>query len=430
MNTREIVLEILLALEKGEEYSHLLIRAVLDKYDYLDSRDKAFIKCLTEGTIERRITLDYILDQFSKIPASKMKPFIRCLLRMSVYQILYMEQTADFAVCNEAVKLAGKKGFHNLKGFVNGVLRAIVRKKENIELSDSLSVRYSMPEWIVDLFLKEQGEDKTTDILEEMLRTHPVTVRSREAGWLPDATMKAMRHPYLPYAWKLWNTDNLMRLPDFADGKLIAQDVSSMLVGEAAGLTGDERVLDICAAPGGKSMHAADLVPDGLVEARDVSDYKTSLIFENARRLHQRNIITKTWDATVLDLECIEKFDVVIADVPCSGLGVMGKKRDIKYRITPQSLQEIVLLQRAIMDNAWQYVRPGGTLIYSTCTIHRAENEEMVAYLTRKYPLVTEGLRDYLPACLQSETLDNGYIQLLPGIHECDGFFIARLKRM
>ena len=150
MNTREIVLEILLALEKGDEYSHLLIRAVLDKYDFLDSRDKAFIKRLTEGTIERRITLDYILNQFSKISVSKMKPFIRCLLRMSVYQILYMEQTADFAVCNEAVKLAGKRGFHNLKGFVNGVLRTIIRERESINLPESLSIRYSMPEWIVE----------------------------------------------------------------------------------------------------------------------------------------------------------------------------------------------------------------------------------------------------------------------------------------
>lgn len=430
MNTREIVLEILLALEKGDEYSHLLIRAVLDKYDFLDSRDKAFIKRLTEGTIERRITLDYILNQFSKISVSKMKPFIRCLLRMSVYQILYMEQTADFAVCNEAVKLAGKRGFHNLKGFVNGVLRTIIRERESINLPESLSIRYSMPEWIVELFEKEQGEERTKRILEEMLCAHPVTVRARDMEWTPDVSLSAKRHPYLPYAWNLWNTDNLMKLPDFANGRLIAQDVSSMLVGEIAGFAGNEKVLDICAAPGGKSMHAADLVKDGCVEARDVSDYKTSLICENAKRLDQRNIVTKTWDATILDPDAIGKFDVVLADVPCSGLGVMGRKRDIKYRVTPQSLQELTMLQRCIMDTVWQYVKPGGTMIYSTCTIHRAENEEMVAYLTSEYPFITESLDDYLPVCLRSDTTGKGYLQLLPGIHECDGFFIARLKRV
>ena len=221
-----------------------------------------------------------------------------------------------------------------------------------------------------------------------------------------------------------------MKLPDFANGRLIAQDVSSMLVGEIAGFAGNEKVLDICAAPGGKSMHAADLVKDGCVEARDVSDYKTSLICENAKRLDQRNIVTKTWDATILDPDAIGKFDVVLADVPCSGLGVMGRKRDIKYRVTPQSLQELTMLQRCIMDTVWQYVKPGGTMIYSTCTIHRAENEEMVEYLTSEYPFVTESLDDYLPVCLRSDTTGKGYLQLLPGIHECDGFFIARLKRV
>lgn len=447
MDTRELALDILLAVEKGEEYSNVLIRQVLDKYDYLESRDKAFIKRLTEGTLERRIELDYVLNQFSKVAVRKMKPFIRCLLRMSVYQILYMEQTADFAVCNEAVKLAGRHGFASLKGFVNGVLRSVVRGKDTIvypslekELVEALSVKYSMPTWIVELLLQEQGSEKTKLILQGLLDVHPVTVRSRDASWKP-GDIRWKQHEYLPYAYKLWETDNLRNLPGFAQGMFTVQDVSSMLVCEIAGLKGGEKVLDVCAAPGGKSLHAADFVgervpgqkktacAEGTVESRDVTEYKAQLIRENAQRLQINNLTVKTWDATIADEAAVEQFDVVLADVPCSGLGVIGKKRDIKYRITPEGMREVVQLQRRILDQIWRYVKPGGVLIYSTCTIHRAENEEQVEYLTGHYPLETESLNPYLPECLHGATTERGYLQLLPGVHDCDGFFLARLRK-
>ena len=446
MDTRELALEILLAVEKGEEYSNVLIRQVLDKYDYMESRDKAFLKRVTEGTLERRIELDYVLNQFSKVPVRKMKPFIRCLLRMSVYQILYMEQAADFAVCNEAVKLAGRHKFASLKGFVNGVLRSVIRGKDTISYPDpekeplqTLSVRYSMPEWIVELLSKEQGAERTERILQGLLEVHPVTVRVRDASWKP-GEVKAKQHPYLPYAYQLWGTDNLRNLPGFGEGQFTVQDVSSMLVGEIAGLTGGERVLDVCAAPGGKSLHAADFVAGrvpgqkyngtaGTVEARDVTDYKTQLIRENAERLQVTNLMVKTWDATVADEKAIEHFDVVLADVPCSGLGVIGKKRDIKYRITQENMAEVVELQRRILDQVWRYVKPGGLLIYSTCTIHKAENEEQLKYLTEHLGFETESLNPYLPEILQGQTTEQGYLQLLPGIHDCDGFFLARLRK-
>lgn len=446
MDTRELALEILLAVEKGEEYSNVLIRQVLDKYDYMESRDKAFLKRVTEGTLERRIELDYVLNQFSKVPVRKMKPFIRCLLRMSVYQILYMKQAADFAVCNEAVKLAGRHKFTSLKGFVNGVLRSVIRGKDTISYPDpakeplqALSVRYSMPEWIVELLSKEQGAEQAATILKGLLEVHPVTVRVRDASWKP-GEVKAKQHPCLPYAYQLWGTDNLRNLPGFGVGQFTVQDVSSMLVGEIAGLTGGERVLDVCAAPGGKSLHAADFeagkVPGqqyngtaGTVEARDVTDYKTQLIRENAERLQVTNLTVKTWDATVADETAVEQFDVVLADVPCSGLGVIGKKRDIKYRITPESMMEVVELQRHILDQVWRYVKSGGLLIYSTCTIHKAENEEQVKYLTEHFGFETESLNPYLPEILQGQTTEQGYLQLLPGVHDCDGFFLARLRK-
>ena len=181
-NTREIVLDILLFVERDKVFSHQLIRAVLDKYDYLDARDKSFIKRVAEGTLERQIELDYYLDQFSKVPVRRMKPLIRCLLRMSAYQILYMDGVPDSAACNEACKLAQKRKFHELKGFVNGVLRNLAKGKENLKLPDRTedeaafySVKYSMPKWLVENWMAEYGSRVTEKILEGLLQIHPVT---------------------------------------------------------------------------------------------------------------------------------------------------------------------------------------------------------------------------------------------------------------
>lgn len=216
----------------------------------------------------------------------------------------------------------------------------------------------------------------------------------------------------------------------FREGKFTVQDGSSMLAVEAAGIREGDFVLDVCAAPGGKSLLAAARAgKTGSVEARDLTERKTDLIEENKIRLHKKNIAVKVWDAKLPDKDMIGKADVVLADVPCSGLGVLGKKRDIKYRVTPESLEEIVKLQKEILDTVWQYVKPGGTLLYSTCTIRRAENQDMVSYLTERYPFEAESLNAYLPEALWSETTEKGYLQLLPGEHECDGFFFARLKR-
>jgi 16S rRNA (cytosine967-C5)-methyltransferase len=203
-----------------------------------------------------------------------------------------------------------------------------------------------------------------------------------------------------------------------------------MLVAECADVKEAMTIFDLCAAPGGKSMHCAEkLNGTGRVYSFDVSENKTDYIQENIDRLGYTNIETKVKDATVFDASMIEGADIVLADVPCSGIGVIGKKCDIKYRINEDEIKNITELQKKIIDNAWQYVKKGGTLIYSTCTISREENEEMVKYLTANAPLKLESLNAYLPKELWSETTEKGYLQLLPGVHKCDGFFIARLKR-
>lgn len=448
-NTRELILDMLMEiLEKGS-YSHLVIRDVLDKYNYSAPRDKAFVKRVTEGTLEQLIRIDYILNLFSKVPVSKMKPLIRNLLRMSVYQLLFMESIPARAVINEAVKLCGKRGLKGLSGFVNGVLRNIEREKEKIPYPDRekdqvkyLSIRYSMPEWLVYKWLAFYGNKKTCHILEGLLKEHPVSVRLKEslgvqekAGWLlalKKAGVCAKEHPYLPYAYELFGTEGVRNLPGFSEGYFAVQDVSSMLVAEAAGIDREKEMLalDVCAAPGGKSMHIAEkLKGRGKVIARDLSEYKVSLIRDNIKRMGYTNIETRVMDAQQSEGELKEKADLVLADLPCSGFGSMGKKRDIKYRACQEALTELECLQRRILDVVWQYVKPDGVLLYSTCTINPDENEHMVEWFLEKHPFFQlESLSPFLPEVLKEEG-KGGMLQLFPGVHKTDGFFLARLRR-
>ncbi len=436
----------LLEITEKESYSHLVMRDVLDKYDYLPGRDKAFLKRVTEGTLERRIQIDYILDQFSRVPAASMKPFIRNLLRLSVYQLFFMDSVPDAAVCNEAVKLAGKRGFRSLSGFVNGVLRNIARNRDRICWPDQekepvgfLSVKYSVPLWLVEKLLSERGRERTERILESFLVPAPVTIRIRQELGSPEREelISRMRqtgaaaepHPYHPFAYTLRGAEGISSLPGFSEGLFMVQDTSSMLVCEAAGIRPGQRVIDVCASPGGKAVHAAEkLKESGFVSARDLTEYKAGLIRDNSRRMRADRVETLIWDARRFREEDIESADAVLADLPCSGLGVIGRKKDIKYRMSPESLLELVKLQRQILGTVWRYVKPGGVLIYSTCTINPGENEENVGWFLERYPFHLESLSSCLPQELSGEG-ESGMLQLLPGIHKSDGFFLARLVR-
>lgn len=468
-NTREIVLDTLLTLEREKEYSNRLIKAVLDKYDYLSVQEKSFIKRLTEGTIERQIELDYYLDCFSTVPVRKMKPLIRSLLRMSAYQILYMDKVPDSAVCNEACKLAGRRKFHNLKGFVNAVLRKLSGQKESLPLPDEerepalfLSVKYSMPRWLTERWLCEYGSCITVTLLEGLLEIHPVSLRfsTRLSAQEIESCLqviagqrgeegpaaKISQSSYLPYVYSIENTDGIESLAGFAEGLFTVQDVSSALAVEAAGVCEGDFVLDACAAPGGKSVLAAERALKVL--SRDVSQLKCTVIEENIRRMKAENITVQVFDATKQDAELIKQADVLLLDVPCSGLGVIGKKRDIKYRVTEDSLKTITTLQKQIIENSWQYVKKRGILLYSTCTINRAENQDMVRWIVDNFPFQAEPADDFLPERLLqerqrvkellvkegryagSDRLEEACVQLLPGFMEADGFFFARLRRI
>ncbi|MDD3218667.1 MAG: 16S rRNA (cytosine(967)-C(5))-methyltransferase RsmB [Lachnospiraceae bacterium] len=445
VNPREIVLDILLEVNRDGEYSHIAIRRALDKYQFLPKQDRAFITRVTEGTIENMIQIDYIIDQFSSVKVSKMKPVIQNILRSGVYQIKDMNSIPNSAVCNEAVKLAQKRGFYSLKGFVNGVLRTIDRKLDAISIPNRednpnlyLSVLYSMPMWIIEKWNAQFGTETTEKIIRDLLEDKPTCVRVKQyrtnqefvLGTLKAQGVSIKPSPYLDYAFYISNYNYLPALEAFIQGNIQPQDVSSMLVAEIANPKKGDYIIDLCAAPGGKSLHVADKMQGfGTVDARDLTEYKVSMIQENIKRADIINIRPSVKDATIFDEMSVEKADIVLADVPCSGLGVIGKKTDIKYKITQDKQDELVILQRKILHNAASYVKPGGVLIYSTCTIGREENQDNIEWFTDNYSFELESLDPYLCEDLRSETTARGYLQLLPGIHGTDGFFLARLRR-
>lgn len=438
VNLRAVVLDILMEINEHHGFSHLVLNQALLKYQYLDKSQRGFITRVAQGTIEKKIQLDYCINQFSKTPVSKCKPVIRGILEMAVYQLLYMENIPQSAVCNEAVKLAVKKGFSPLRGFVNGVLRNIARGLDDIKYPDEkkepykyLSVKYSMPEWILDLWKDSYAYETIVDILEGFSQDKKTFIRCNTLLKTPEEIKDILleekvtvnKVPGLSYAYEISGYDYLADLDSFNAGLYQIQDISSMRAGEIADPKCSDYVIDVCAAPGGKSIQAAlKMHEDGIklsqpvtgkVDSRDVSDYKIGLIQQNIERLGIPNIDTKVWDATVLDEAMVEKADVVIADLPCSGLGIIGRKPDIKYQSSIEKLEELVLLQRKILETVYKYVKKGGYLVYSTCTINKAENEDNADWICEKLGFEKCG----------------DYIQMLPYKEEYDGFFVAKLRK-
>lgn len=434
INIRELVLEILMQVTKEGEYSHLVIRSVLEKYQYLEKQERAFLTRVSEGTLEHMIELDYIINQFSKVKVNKMKPVIRNIMRMSVYQLKYMDSVPASAACNEAVKLAKRKGFSSLSGFVNGVLRNIARNldqitypKEEEDPVQFLSVCYSMPEWIVTKWIHDYGMEQTKETLSAFLTDAPIMIRTNCTKISPAALEERLKSEHvtvkkvmledakeLDYAFLISDFDYLNALPSFQEGLFYVQDISSMMVAEYADPKEGDVVVDVCAAPGGKSIHIAEkLNGTGMVFARDLTEYKVSLIEENIARHQLANIKAQQQDALVLDESMIGKADIVVADLPCSGLGVMRKKTDIKYKMDEAKQKDLEKLQREMLAVVHKYVRAGGTLLYSTCTINRGENEENAAWFLKEYP--------------EFELVKSK--QFFPKKEYGDGFFLAKFIR-
>lgn len=448
VNEREVVLDMLLSLREGK-LSHTILKDTLDSYLYLDKSSRGFIKRLYEGTIEKRLYLDFIIDGYSKTPVKKMKPIIMLLLEMAVYQLFFMDRVPDSAAINEAVKLAKKRGLTGLSGFVNGVLRNIARNKENIALPDKnkdliqyLEIKYSTPKAVVEHFINDYGSEKTEEILEtfeekRLLVARATKNREELIKKLEAEGVKVSTDTIFPESLKILELDSLSYLESFEEGDFVIQDESSQFIGKIVGLPKGARVLDLCAAPGGKSLLFAEMEEVDEIISCDISESKTELIEENVRRIGVSKIKTKVNDASLYNPDFMDGFDLVICDLPCSGLGVMGRKRDIKYNVTEDKIRELAKLQRTILENAVRYVKKGGRLIYSTCTMTKAENEENFTFISefKGFSAVdfSDKIRGYVDRYKDGERLVNeakkGFIRLFPGELGTDGFFISEFMR-
>lgn len=447
-------------LEKGEHSDDRFHRAV-DREDEEDrtktanirdlaltKQEKNFVRRLSYGTIERALELDVVLDHFLKTPIKKMRPVIRTILRMGAYEIVYMDSIPASATCNEMVKLTKAKGFEKLSGLVNGVLRNLARADWHVlkrELladmrteKERMSFCCSVPVELTDLLIGACGKTTTEKILASFYKENPVTIRvqtmNAHAGqvWdeLTHAGVSVQACGYMEGVFRIEGFERVDALPGFLEGHFVVQDVSSMLPVLVSGIKPGDVVADVCSSPGGKAFHAIDLMKgEGLVSARDISEKKIAKLRENAERLRAENIQIKQWDATVPDADWRERADVVIADVPCSGIGVIGRKPEIKYSAVKHA-GGLLKLQREIAAGAAEMVKPGGTLIYSTCTINPAENEKNAEWIVRELPFKAVSMDAFLPERLRNKMTKAGMLQILPGIHEGDGFFVARFEKV
>ena len=448
VNEREVVLDMLLSLREGK-LSHTILKDTLDSYLYLDKSSRGFITRLYEGTIEKRLYLDFIIDGYSKTPVKKMKPIIMLLLEMAVYQLFFMDRVPDSAAINEAVKLAKKRGLTGLSGFVNGVLRNITRNKENIALPDKnkdlikyLEIKYSTPRNVVEYLIKDYGREEAEAILEAFEEKRPLVARATKnreelIKKLDAEGVRVSTDTIFPESLKILELDSLSYLESFEEGDFVLQDESSQFIGKIVGLPKGARVLDLCAAPGGKSLLFAGMEEVDEIISCDISESKTELIEDNIRRIGTDKIRAMVNDASLYNPDFVDGFDLVICDLPCSGLGVMGRKRDIKYNVSIDKIKELAKLQKKILENAVRYVKKDGRLIYSTCTMTKAENEENFTFISefKGFSAVdfSDKIRGYVDRYKDGERLVNeakkGFIRLIPGELGTDGFFVSEYMR-
>ncbi len=393
-NARKIALKALCDVRVGGAYSNITLNKYFSEND-LSSADKALATALFYGVLDRTITLDFVLSRYIKTPLKKLQPQILENLRIALYQIMFMDKIPDSAAVNEAVKLTKNSKQKHLSGFVNGVLRNILR--EGITLPDgddvsSLSVRYSCPEWIVESFISDYGIENAVSLLTASLQAPPVTLRVNTLKTNTENLMSVLSQENiaatpasLENSLEIIGGIDVTKSHSYREGLFHVQDIASQTVVSVVCPTKDERVLDICAAPGGKTFTMAQYMENfGEIVACDLYENRVELIAKGARRLGITNIKCMQNDATVFN-DKLGKFDVILCDVLCSGLGVIRRKPEIKYKDISE-YTDITLIQGKILENATAYLNENGRILYSTCTLRKCENEVVIQRFLDKHP--------------------------------------------
>ncbi|MGQ9558042.1 MAG: 16S rRNA (cytosine(967)-C(5))-methyltransferase RsmB [Desulfurispora sp.] len=445
LSARDAALQVLVDVEIRQAYAGLALHKVLAAGG-MNKKDRALATQLVYGVLRTRNALDWMLGQFVSRPLDELEAVVRNGMRLAVYQLCYLERIPAPAAVHEAVEQMRRFRQYGAVKFVNAVLRRFLREKENIvwpapesDPVQYLSVRYSHPVWLVRRWLKEWGRAVTEEMLQANNQPAPLTCRvntlriSREQilAWFDEQGLKARAGLLAPEAVRLEDLDSVENLPPFQSGWLTVQDESSMLAAHVLAPRPDEKVLDVAAAPGGKSTHLAQLMLNrGEVVACDIHPHKLGLIEENCRRLGATIVRPVHMDATALPGEWRDKFQRVLVDAPCSGLGVLGRRPDARWRKQPELITQLAELQARILSSAARCVQPGGVLVYSTCTLTREENQAQVAEFLARHPHfqrldLSEELR-FLPRQVFNNA---GEIELLPHMFQTDGFFIAALRR-
>ncbi|HIT56661.1 MAG TPA: 16S rRNA (cytosine(967)-C(5))-methyltransferase RsmB [Candidatus Galloscillospira stercoripullorum] len=434
-SAREVALLALSACEKQGAWSNAYLKKAI-RDAALDSRDAALCTRLCFGVLQNKGLLDHYLGQLSHFPLEKMEERVVECLRLGAYQLLFLDRVPPSAAVNESVNLARRYGKNpRAAGVVNGILRNLLRSRDTLQAPQDLGTRYSHPDWLVKEFSRSLPDAEELEALlaadnQEVPTMAQVNLLrsdvSQALALLHREGMEAEEHPWLRGCLLLRSTGDLERSQAFRDGIIYIQDPAARLAVMAAGAEPGMRVLDACAAPGGKSFAAAIAMGDkGAVVSCDIHPHKEQLIRAGAERLGLTCITAMTRDAKQAVPEWEGGFDLVIADVPCSGLGIIRKKPDIRYK-DPAPLSGLPAVQGAILDNVGRYVRPGGVLLYATCTLLERENRAVVdGFLTRRTDFVPEGFT--LPGPVGR--CEAGMLTLWPHRHGTDGFFFAKLRR-
>ena len=434
MGARETALNALIACRKDGAWSNSVLKTYTQR-DGLDRREAALASRLCYGVLQNRGKLDFYLQQLLTGKLKDLHPVVHDILHLGLYQLFEMDKIPESAAVNESVTLAKKycRKQRFAPGLVNAVLRGAIRQKDTLKQPVRLEDRYSHPEKLVKLLRQNLG-----DKLEQMLRadneapdmviqTNTLKITTAElVKRLEGEGVSVKAHPWMEDCLVLADTGRLEQLPAFREGLFYVQDAAAKLAVLCAQLPRDAKVLDCCAAPGGKSFAAAIAMGGtGHITSCDVHEHKISLIDGGAKRLGLQNITAGVQDASAFREAWLEQMDAVIADVPCSGYGIIRKKPDIRLK-DPDTMLELPQLQLAILKNQARYVKPGGVLLYSTCTVLKRENEDVVeAFLKENTDFAVEKLE--LPNIFSENT--NGMLTLVPGEYDTDGFFICRMRR-
>ena len=425
-----------------DAYSNIELRRRLNKSN-LTKLDKALVTEIVNGTLRNLIYIDWVIKQFSKIKEEKIKSNVKNIIRSGIYQILFLDKIPDSAVCNESVELAKKYDNIGSSKFVNGLLRNVSRNKDNIgypdkeNLEEYLSIKYSHPKWLMEILIDHYGVDFTEELIKSNNEPPPLTIRVNRLKTHKQEVMDILESYDIKCDDGLFNeealiikgTSSIEGIDIFKKGYFSVQDESSMLVSKVMNPKPGWMIMDVCSAPGGKAAHMAELMNnEGKIIARDIYKHKLELINKACERLGIKIVDTQLFDARNLDESYIRKADGVLVDAPCSGLGLLRRKPDLRWKKKPNDMDELHNLQYSILRSSSHYLKKGGVLVYSTCTLNKKENIDIVKrFLGDNEDFCLDSIEGLLPQNIYAPNAKEGYIELYPNIHKTDGFFIARM---